>query len=174
MPQIKTVDKWFAHRSRRMGTLVDTIVLHATAGASLSGALDTLRARKLSYHYIIAKDGAIWKLAPVRDVAFHAGASIGPKGAGVNEHSIGVCFVNLNNGKDPYTAAQLESCEWLLRELKPAMDEYHWLCSHWAITVTPKGTARKTDPRGFALVAMAEKVGLTPWKSDYAKDYTLK
>ena len=46
---------WLANRKRTKA--LTTVVLHATGGSSLSGAVSTLIARGLSYHYIIDKVG---------------------------------------------------------------------------------------------------------------------
>jgi hypothetical protein len=121
-----------------------TVVLHATAGSSLSGAVSWLRLRGLSYHYIVDKDGSVHKCAPVSRVAFHAGRSIGPEGPDVNRYSVGVSLVNMNNGLDPYPEPQFLSAVRLVAQLFRAEPSLVWLTTHaW---VSP---GRKTDPLGF-------------------------
>lgn len=164
---------WFDHKSRLVGTRVNTIVLHASAGGSLSGAVTTLRKRGYGYHYILDKDGTVWKGAPISSSVAHAGISTGPQGASCNRYSIGVCAINLNDGVHPWTKAQLDALVWLLPQLKPGMDEYKWLCTHYAITVRPGGSARKTDPRLVDVPGIALATGLTPWKPAYANKYAL-
>lgn len=134
--------KWLASRSRR--AKVSTIVLHATAGGSLSGAVSTLIQRELSYHYLIDKDGKVVKAVPYTREAFHAGKSFGPEGSGVNRYSIGISFVNRNDGKDPYTQAQVDSCRELVEELAGAIASLRWITTHYAVS-----PGRKTDPKGF-------------------------
>jgi len=147
--------KWLASRSRRAP--VSTIVLHATAGGSLSGAVSTLIQRELSYHYLIDKDGKVVKAVPYTREAFHAGKSFGPEGEGVNRYSIGVSFVNKNDGKDPYTQAQIDSCRELVAELAAALPTLRWITTHYAIS-----PGRKTDPKGFPCQKVAET--LMCWK----------
>lgn len=174
---LRTLNPLLAHRDRKSTTVVDTIVMHATAGSSLSGAIQTLKERGLSYHYIIEKDGDVTKCVGSTDVAYHAGSSYGPHeqakgidpkqhptthefvaGTGVNEYTIGICFVNLNDGKDPYTPQQMESAATLIKQLKTAFPKLHWLTTHY--WVSPK---RKSDPAKFDMAALAAKTGLTLW-----------
>ena len=160
---------------------MDTIILHATAGAeetasSAAGALSTLRQRGLSYHYIIAKDGTIYKCVPYRNVAFHAGNSYGPheeergisnvqdgawfvEDTSVNPYTVGISFVNLDDGSDPFTDDQLQAADDLIQQLKEALP-LKWISTHWA--VSPK---RKIDPNqnNFAFRHFADRVGLEAW-----------
>jgi len=140
--KILALPKMLASRPRKKP--ITTIVLHATAGSTLGGALSTLRLKGFSYHYLIDKDGTVTKGVPYGRVAFHAGESMGPDGPNVNEYSIGISFVNRNDGKDPYTAAQTVSCENLIKELCNAVP-LHWLTTHYAIS----GFRGKTDPKRF-------------------------
>lgn len=145
---------WLASRPRKKS--ITTIVLHATAGSSLSGALSTLRLKGFSYHYIIEKNGRATKCVPYSRVAFHAGKSSGPTGPNVNEGSIGICFVNRNDGADPYPEAQIEACKSLVGELINAIP-LRWITTHFAIS-----PGRKTDPKGFPVERVA--MGLERWK----------
>ncbi len=153
MPKVVALKSWLASKERRRE--FTTVVLHATAGSTASGAIVTLRLRKLSYHYIIEKSGVIHKCVPMNNVAYHAGISFGPDGIQVNEYSIGISFVNLNNGKDPYTREQVESAAWLVGELKRAIPTLKWITSHAAVS-----PGRKTDPRGLEIAQFADRVGL--------------
>lgn len=155
MPRVIVLVPWLVHRPRRRPCT--TVVLHATAGSTASGAISTLRRRKLSYHYIIAKDGVVYKCAPMEGNALHAGLSLGPDDTEVNGYSIGIAFVNRNNGKDRYTQAQVDSAAWIVSELKPHLP-LTWVTSHAAIS-----PGRKTDPKGFAIQAFADRVGLDLW-----------
>lgn len=144
--------------SRKRRSHISTVVLHATAGSSLSGALSALRQRELSYHYLIAKDGKITKAVPYTREAFHAGTSFGPEGGSVNRYSIGISFVNRNDGIDPYTQEQLGACRELLKELKLFVPYLRWLTTHRAIAPT-----RKSDPRGLDLHLFTPDCGLEIW-----------
>jgi len=156
---IEELNPWLPNRSRRLGIITNTVVVHATAGSLISGAVAALRSRGLSYHYIVGQDGSILKCVPVKREAFHAGVSVGPQGPSVNRYSIGIALVNLNNGKDPYEAEQLAALEWLLPKLRTSMDEYRFLTTHAAISYP-----RKTDPYKLDLRGVAARVGLTFWQ----------
>ncbi|RIJ99500.1 MAG: hypothetical protein DCC46_08220 [Armatimonadetes bacterium] len=175
-PRIVKLEENLKSGSRPLRTRVDLVVLHATAGSSLSGAIATLRSRGLSYHFLIDKDGTIVEAAPTSRKAFHAGNSYGPKEksrgvdprqdaqarflakTSVNAYSIGIAFVNRNDGVDPYTPEQKEAIEPLLRLLKDKHRALRYLTTHFA--VSPK---RKTDPRGFPYESLASRVGLIAW-----------
>jgi flagellum-specific peptidoglycan hydrolase FlgJ len=51
---------------------VEGAVIHHTGGASMSGAIETLKQRGLSYHYIIDKDGTVKQLIPGKGIGYHA------------------------------------------------------------------------------------------------------
>lgn len=175
-PRIVKLEASLQAGSRPPRTRVDLVVLHSTAGSSLSGAIATLRSRGLSYHYLIDKDGTIVEAAPTSRKAFHAGNSYGPreksKGidprqdaqarfvakTSVNAYSIGISFVNRNDGVDPYTQEQMDAVEALLRLLMAKHEALRYLTTHFA--VSPK---RKTDPRGFPYESLADRVGLVAW-----------
>lgn len=163
---------WFKHQPR--SARPSTIVLHATAGGTLAGAVETLRERGLGYHYLIEPDGRMWKGAPIARQVGHAGKSEGPEGPSVNRYSIGVSWVNLNDGIQPITDAQLAAAEALLILLRQGLPSLKWLTTHYAITVRPDGKYRKSDPRGVDVVALAAATGLKAWKPDWAKRYALR
>lgn len=157
MKPILVLKSWLASRARKVPP--STIVLHATAGSSLGGAVSTLKIKGLSYHYLIEKNGQITKCVPTGRVAFHAGKSVGPQGENCNSYSIGVSLVNLNNGKDPYPQAQVAACADLCKELADAIPSLRWLTCHYSVS-----PGRKTDPRGFPAAMIASEAGLTPWQ----------
>lgn len=94
-----TAHTGFVSRSRG-STEVDVIVFHYTGSSTLQSALNTLDERKLSYHYIIDKDGSIANLVPEERSAQHAGCDSRQNPArgvckpGFNSRSIGISFVN--------------------------------------------------------------------------------
>ena len=147
---------WLANRKRKQ--TLTTVVLHATAGGSLMGAINTLIARGLSYHYIIDKNGQVSKCVSDELVAFHAGVSDGPCGPNVNNYSIGISFVNTNSGHDPYTDKQLASCELVIRALKSKYPSLQFITTH--AIISPK---RKTDPLGFPIKDFATRCELRLW-----------
>lgn len=157
----KIYTTWMAKRTRTQP--ITTIVLHATAGGSLVGAITTLYKKKFSYHFLIDKDGTEIKGVPYNDVAFHAGESTGPNGRYCNGYSIGISFVNKNDGKDPYTWEQYLACERIIHELltkdMKVKATCKWLTTHYWIS-----PGRKTDPKNFDVERIAKATGLTIWK----------
>lgn len=160
------------------------IVLHSTAGRSLKSDIGTLRNKGLSYNYLIDRGGEIWKAVASSKEAYHAGNSYGPREAAcgishemngkseytarcsVNAYTIGISFVNLNDGKDPITLAQLTAATALVKELKAAIPSIEYVTSHRLITMNfdRSGRSRKVDPRGVDMPAFAKNVGLELWE----------
>lgn len=163
--------------SRRRTEPPTGIVMHATAGGTLNGAIETLRQRGLSYHYTIDKDGTVTKCCPIANIAFHSGNSYGPKEAdanvnrtqdkaanfiakcSVNPYTIGISFVNWDNGKDPFTPAQEQSARDLINELKGSIPTLTFITTH--ARVSPR---RKVDPKGYDIEKLAADTGLKSWK----------
>ena len=140
-----------------------TVVLHATGPGTLQGAVAWLTNPQsgVSAHYVIGKAGEVVRLAdPVREIAWHAGASRGPGGKPANAASVGIELVNRNDGKDPYPRAQLLALADLLRRLKRAIPTLRWLTTHRDVCLPP---GRKTDPLGLEIAPLAEACGLTVW-----------
>lgn len=161
-----------AFKSKARTKPITTVVMHSTAGSSLSGAVSTLRAKGLGYHYLIEANGAIHKGCATSRNCGHAGASVGPDGANCNGYSIGVSFVHRNDGS-AISEAATAACAALLRALADAIPSLEWLTTHYAITVQPNGSYRKSDPRNCPVEALAAKSGLKPWRPSYATRYSL-
>lgn len=151
------------HNNRPAGTVIDTIVMHASGGSTFSGAFRTLLDRELSYHYLIQDqrevDGEIVKCVDTSKRAWHAGKSFGPQGSDCNDYSIGISLINLNNGLDPYSEKQFSSAAWLIGRLREAIPTIKYLTTH--AIVSP---GRKTDPYLFPIRVLAAEVGLELWQ----------
>ncbi len=169
---------WLRNSLRNPFIPITTIVLHSTAGSTLAGAIATLRARKLGYHYIIDRDGTVWKCAPVSRKVGHAGNSYGPReemkrvsrkqnnrsefvaGCSVNGYTIGISFVNENIGAShPVTSRQISAAEDLVLAIKSVIPTLEYVTTH--AIVSP---GRKSDPRTVDLNDFAGIVGLKPWR----------
>lgn len=157
MSTVKNLAAWLASRPRKRPCT--TLVFHATAGGSLGGAISTLKVKGFSYHVLIDKAGVVWKAVPYTRVAFHAGKSRGPDGFGVNDYSMGICFVNRNDGVDPLTPEQIRAARDYTLELKEVFPSLRWGVTHFGVS-----WGRKSDPRLFDLKAFCAEVGLRPWK----------
>ena len=103
---------------RPTGIRIDTIVLHATVLNSLNDAIAHFAdpASKVSAHYTIDRDGLTASHVSPDQRAWHAGQSKMKDGRTcVNDFSIGIELVNLNDGNDPYPSPQIQALRDLLR-----------------------------------------------------------
>lgn len=153
---VVTIGTWLPTRARKVDPT--TVVLHATVGATALSSIAWLRKISLSYHYVIERDGTIYKCAPTGRVAFHCGASVGPDGSNVNNYSIGIAFANKDDGKDLYTVAQVEACNELLDSLALAMPSLKYVTTHARIS-----PGRKTDPKYLSLSRIKLPKSLLWW-----------
>lgn len=187
--RIKPVAEWFKAKgfagvmrlaSKKRTSPIRLIVIHATAGSSLEGALVTLLRRGFSYHYIIDRDGTVHKCVPTSRVAHHAGNSYGPMeeinrvssiqdrnhkfiaGTSVNGYSVGISLVSQQRNAEDYTVNQVAALKDLIRELRRGYGTIQWCTTHAA--VSPR---RKVDPRHFhftaTLGAFLKQLGIAPW-----------
>ena len=109
-----------------MSRKVELGILHHTDGTTLESALQTLRARNLSYHTIIDVDGTEHKLVPFNVVASHA--------RGVNNISIGVALVGRFQFNPP-TDAQLVKLYNLTGRIQKTYPQIEWK-NHRDVTAT--------------------------------------
>jgi len=112
--------------SARNARQVDTIVIHYISGVNVDRArwddpqlaLQILKQYRVSAHYLIDRDGAIYTLVPERHVAWHAGGSIMPSPdnrRNVNNFSIGIeCIATKESG---FTEAQYRSLSHLVQDI---------------------------------------------------------
>jgi N-acetylmuramoyl-L-alanine amidase len=84
------------HDERPAGTPIDTLVLHYTGMPTGAAALARLRdpAARVSAHYLVEEDGAVFALVPEDRRAWHAGVSHWRGADGLNGRSIGIEIVN--------------------------------------------------------------------------------
>lgn len=122
------------------------IVLHATGGTNSLDWLSTTSNPPVSVHRLITKSGLIYKIVPDNEVAWHAGpAQVGRlpgNGYTINNDSIGIELENLNDGRDPYPAAQMDACVSQVAE---------WYGLYGAIPIVGHGwiQSNKYDPLDF-------------------------
>lgn len=151
------------HRSSRGGAAVAMVVIHATAGTD---SLTWLKQnpRGVSAHVLIRKDGTIIRLVPDSEAAHHAGYSHLVLGQRVisrtsnpspNQFTLGLELENLNNGHDPYPAAQLSAMGWQLAQWAHAYPQAR-MAFHREID-----TQGKRDPAGLTWPAVYR--ALAPW-----------
>ena len=105
---------------------IDMLVLHYTGMQSAAAALDRLcdAEARVSAHYLVEEDGAIWRLVPEARRAFHAGVSCWHGEFDLNHVSIGIEVVNPGHQwgyrafPEPQMAAVEALCRDILRRLR--------------------------------------------------------
>jgi len=146
---------------RSLGDKIDTLVIHSTVINTLEGTERAFwddKERRVSAHYVVDRDGTTIQMVDERRTAWHAGVSELGGRTGVNDFSVGIELVNLNDGKDPYPEAQYLAVKRILEDLRTRWDvpDDH-VVSHAAIA---RPVGRKSDPVGFdfeKLLKMVEK-----------------
>jgi N-acetylmuramoyl-L-alanine amidase len=134
--------------------VIDTVVVHSTVAPTLHATTKwfvTPEAR-VSAHYTIGKDGSIVQHVSTFERAWHAGVSQFKGRENVNDFSIGIELVNLNDGKDPYPPEQIEALRFLVSHLKRRFD-LRYITSHEYVALPP---GRKNDPKGFPWETMRD------------------
>ncbi len=121
------------------------VVYHDTIGTAESAiAWFQNPAAGVSAHYIVARDGRIFRCVEEAFKAWHAGSSVFHGVADVNGFSVGIELEDWKDIGDPYPAAQLASLIDLAAEISTRWRiplNHHVGHCHIA---TPRG--RKTDP----------------------------
>jgi hypothetical protein len=87
---------------------VTRIIVLDTQQNDLQLELGGLRSGRVSYHYLIDRQGRVRRLKSENDVAFHT--------AGANEDSIGIGILHVS-GEGNYTSAQIASLTTIIREI---------------------------------------------------------
>ena len=109
------------HDGRPAGVAIDMLVLHYTGMTSAAAALARLcdPAAKVSAHYLIDEDGAVYGLVGEHRRAWHAGVSSWRGRRDINGCSIGVEIVNPGHefGYRPFPEAQMVAVEALGRAI---------------------------------------------------------
>jgi len=128
--------------------VVDTVVIHSTVVPTLEQTVAAFYrpSSEVSSHFVIGKDGSIVMCVSTFKRAWHAGVSEDIHGReNVNDFSIGIELVNLNDGKDPYPPRQIQALRYVILMLERRFP-LKYLVSH-AFIARPPG--RKSDPAGF-------------------------
>jgi len=137
------------HNTRGAQT-VKVIVLHADASPNEKGCLSWLQSSesKVSYHALVGRDGKVYTVVPYDRRAWHAGKSEWNGHKDVNGVSVGLCFSNKNDGKEPLTEAQQKAMKALIADVRRKY-------GHIPVTTHAKvSPGRKNDPDhvpGFVL-----------------------
>jgi len=134
------------HDARPGARAIDMLVLHYTGMPSAAAALDRLTdaAAKVSAHYLIDEDGAVWRLVPEARRAWHAGVACWAGERDVNGLSIGIELVNPGHefGYRPFPDAQMAALEALARDILAR----HPIPAARVLGHSDVAPGRKTDP----------------------------
>ena len=133
-------------RGQRRSLVISAIIIHDTGSRSAVAAIDWLcnPASHVSAHYVIDRDGTVYRLVPDAECAWHAGESVLHGVTGVNEFSIGIEVVDAADVDDPYPPEQLESVAQLVADCCRRYEiPLNRIVGHADIAV-PHG--RKVDP----------------------------
>lgn len=147
------------HGPRRGGTRVDMLVLHYTGMKTLEGALGRLCDPKaaVSAHYLVARDGRVFRLVDERRRAWHAGVSCWAGERDVNGRSIGIELEN--PGNRAYPKKQIQALVLLARGIL----KRHRIPKHRVLGHSDVAPRRKIDPgEKFPWRALA-KAGVGYW-----------
>lgn len=128
---------------------IDIIVIHSshalgTDTFNVDGVIDLYNRYSVGAHYLIARNGDIYKLADENDIAFHAGESTlpaDPSRHSLNKTSIGIEIINSNS--NPPTEAQYESLAMIVEDIQ-SRRAIKYIYGHSDIA-----PSRKTDPWAF-------------------------
>ena len=131
---------------RPPGTPVDVLLLHYTGMPTAQAAIDRLRdpAARVSSHYVVEEDGAVWRLVPEERRAFHAGISYWRGHRALNDRSIGIEIVNPGHewGYRPFPSAQMDA----VRELCRGILARHPIPARNVVGHSDVAPDRKQDP----------------------------
>jgi N-acetylmuramoyl-L-alanine amidase len=148
------------------------LILHYTGMTSGAAALARLRdpAAKVSAHYLVEEDGAVFRLVPEDRRAWHAGVSHWRGQTGLNARSIGIEIVNPGHehGYRPFPALQMAAvCELCL-----AILARHPIPARNVLAHSDVAPDRKLDPGElFDWQGLAQNgVGLWPGTTAVAGD----
>ena len=145
------------------------IVLHSDASPNEAGTLSWIQSpqSKVSYHILVGRDGTCYRCVPDERRAWAVGYSAWRGVRDVNGCALNVAFANLNNGKEPLTAAQIAAvkeviaawrAKWQIEDVTT-----HQIVSRFAdgkefhvSPLTGKKVRRKHDPESAPNFSLAE------------------
>lgn len=139
------------HGARPDRASIDAIVLHGTAGTAESDLSWLCNAdSRVSYHYLIDRDGQVYRLVDEERRAWHANPSEWDGRPDLNDWSIGVGLSNRgpvgadprNPGQESYPSAQLMAAAELLTDIC----DRHGIPWRMILTHAQVSPGRKHDP----------------------------
>ena len=126
---------------------IDVVIVHSVYNASggdkynVDLVINQFSHYRVSSHYIIGRDGAIYRLVKEKDVSFQAGKSSLPDGrTNVNSCSIGIELITTKDSLDAPTELQIKSLTALVKDIQSRY-KIKYVLRHSDIA-----PGRKTDP----------------------------
>lgn len=110
------------NRRRERAVDPEYIILHHTAGSSLSGAENALARRGLGYHYMIDNDGTVHQYGNPRDLMFHSYRK--------NHNSMGISYVGGYTPRNAINRMQYDSLIELLKRIHRIAPGAKYLTGH--------------------------------------------
>ncbi|MBV8089131.1 MAG: N-acetylmuramoyl-L-alanine amidase [Alphaproteobacteria bacterium] len=151
------------HGPRDEPMRIDMLVLHYTGMTTAADALDRLcdPAARVSTHYLVDEDGAIWRLVPETRRAFHAGRSCWAGEHDLNRVSIGIEIVNPGHqwGYRPFPEQQMAAVEGLCLDLVSRFS----IPPHRVVGHSDIAPDRKSDPGELFDWSRLACVGIGLW-----------
>jgi N-acetylmuramoyl-L-alanine amidase len=158
------------HGRRGERRRVDMLILHYTGMQSAAAALDRLcdPTARVSAHYVVEEDGAIWRLVPEARRAFHAGLSCWQGERDLNFVSIGIEIVNPGHewGYRPFPEAQMEAVERLCGDILSR----HRIPPHRVLGHSDIAPDRKTDPGELFDWPRLARAGIGIWPEPSSRE----
>jgi N-acetylmuramoyl-L-alanine amidase len=141
------------------------LILHYTGMINAEAALDRLcdPDARVSAHYVIEEQGAVWQLVDEERCAWHAGVSRWRGAPQVNGRSIGIELVNPGHefGYRPFPAAQIDA----LVELCGGILARHPIPARHVLGHADVAPARKEDPGELFPWQRLAAAGIGLWPS---------
>jgi N-acetylmuramoyl-L-alanine amidase len=151
------------HDARPGGAAIDMAVLHYTGMESAAAALARLGdpAARVSAHYLIDEDGALYRLVAEDRRAWHAGVSSWQRASDINSRSIGIELVNPGHefGYRAFPEAQMAALLPLCQEIVAR----HAIPRARVLGHSDVAPSRKTDPGELFDWARLASAGLGLW-----------
>jgi N-acetylmuramoyl-L-alanine amidase len=142
---------------------VDMLILHYTGMQTAAAAVDRLcdPAARVSAHYLIDEDGAVWRLVPEENRAWHAGVSFWRGRTDINGVSIGIELVNPGHefGYRPFPELQMAALE----ELAQGILARHPIPARHVVGHSDVAPLRKQDPGELFDWPRLARAGIGVW-----------
>ena len=123
-----------------------SLIFHTTLGHSFAGAYETLKARGLSYNYLIDED-YVYEIVPWNKSAWHAGIKSNPVeritdfygDTNPNTESVGIAFIRRGEAlTENHVNNAVELIKWLGKQTRVAYYDKNTFCHYEVTDYKPK------------------------------------